>query len=292
MTSISAIQPATALCGIIGDPVEHSMSPAIHNAAFEATGQNFVYLAFRVARGQVGRVLDAMRVMDTFRGLSVTIPHKMEVVACVDELNETDAAIGSINTVINDSGRLRGFGSDGPGARKALLDKGISTAGEDVVIFGSGGAARAIAFDLAFHATPRKIVLIGVIEAEVTALAADLNRKSGASATGLLRSDDVVASALGNPAIVINTSPVGMFPRVDERVIPARLLHKELRVMDIVYNPLETALLRDARAMGISTVSGIDMFIHQAAIQFKAFTGKDAPEDLMREVALERLLGR
>lgn len=291
MRSIAAISPSTQLCGIIGNPVEHSMSPALHNRAFGELNLDYVYLAFRVEPGNVARVLEGMRAMDNFRGLSVTIPHKVEVVSCVDEISEADAGIGSINTVINEGGRLRGLGSDGPGARQALLDQGIRPEGNRVVIIGSGGAARAIAFDLAFNAPPEKLTLMGVIEDELSRLVRDIADKTGIAIEGVPVSDASLSRVIGNSGLLINASPVGMYPKVDQSVIPPALLHPDLAVMDIVYNPLHTKLLTDAENKGLVTVSGLEMFVNQAVIQFESWTGRQAPKAAMREVVLQRLSG-
>jgi len=265
------------------------MSPAIHNSAFSELDLDYVYLAFKVESGNVSRVLDSMRVMENFRGLSVTIPHKLEVVAALDEISEVDRSIGSINTVINENGKLRGIGSDGPGARRALLDNGLNPAGSRVVIIGSGGASRAIAFDLAFNARPEKLTIMGVEAEELKQLTNDIADKSGADVEGCLVSEKSLAESIADSTILINATPIGMHPRVDCSAVPAELLHAKLGVMDIVYNPLSTKLLRDARSRGLVTVSGVEMFINQAVIQFESWTGLPAPKEKMRTVVLDRL---
>jgi len=152
MKAITDIGPHTGLCALIGNPVGHSMSPAIHNRAFAELGLDFVYLAFQVE--DVRSAVAGMRAFKSFRGMSVTIPHKVAILEHLDEVDEVDRGIGSVNTVLNEDGRLRGFGTDGPGALKALTDAGVRVAGKNVTILGSGGAARAIAFSLAATAKP------------------------------------------------------------------------------------------------------------------------------------------
>src|SRR5215470_1007966 len=192
MRSITDIGPGTTLCALIGNPVGHSMSPAIHNRAFAELGLDFVYLAFRV--DNVGTALAFMRSIDNFRGMSVTIPHKVSVIEHLDEVNEVDRGIGSVNTVVNDGGRLKGYGTDGPGALKALADAGVRVAGKNVTILGSGGAARAIAFSLAARAKAASIFLLGAIEPELKALARDLVRGTGARTTwGLIEPPTLAA---------------------------------------------------------------------------------------------------
>lgn len=289
MRSIASISPSTRLCGIIGNPVGHSMSPALHNRAFSELDLDYVYLAFQVEPGNVGRALDGMRAMRGFRGLSVTIPHKLEVVSCLDKISDADRGIGSINTIVNDGGCLRGLGSDGPGARQALIDNGLRPEGRRVVIIGTGGASRAIAFDLAFNARPEKLTLMGVVNAEISRLVNDLKERTDVEVEGVLVDDASLARAVGASEILINATPVGMSPRADNSVVPAEMLHAELGVMDVIYNPLSTKLISDAKARGLITVGGLEMFVNQAVIQFESWTGCKAPKAVMREVVLERL---
>ena len=287
MRSITDIGPQTALCALIGNPVGHSMSPAIHNRAFAELGLDYVYVAFRVE--DVRGAIAGMRALRGFRGMSVTIPHKVSIIKHLDEVAEVDRGIGSVNTVVNDDGRLKGYGSDGPGALQALTDAGVRVAGKHVTILGSGGAARAIAFTLATQAKPASLALLGVIEPELKALARDLVRKTDAKATCALLEPKALTSRLTATQVLIHCTPVGMHPKTKESVVPKALLHRDLAVMDIVYNPLKTRLLADAEARGLKTVSGVEMFVNQAVIQFELWTGKTAPRQVMRAVVLDHL---
>jgi shikimate dehydrogenase len=287
MKAITEIGPHTALCALIGNPVAHSMSPAIHNRAFAELGLDYVYLAFRVE--DVGTAVAGMRALTSFRGMSVTIPHKVSIIKHLDEVDEVDRRIGSVNTVVNDGGRLKGFGSDGPGALKALADAGVRVAGKNVTILGSGGAARAVAFSLAATAKPAALFLLGVIEPELKALTRDLVRKTGAPATCALIEPRTLAARLADSQVLIHCTPVGMHPETKASVVPKALLHRDLAVMDIVYNPLRTKLLADAEARGLKTISGVEMFVNQAVIQFERWTGKKAPHQVMRAVVLRHL---
>jgi shikimate dehydrogenase len=285
--SIADINPTTQLCAVIGNPVSHSLSPAIHNRAFQELGLDFVYLAFRVE--DVGSAVAGMRALENFRGLSVTIPHKVAIIGHLDEVAEVDAQIGSVNTVVNEAGVLRGFGSDGPGARQALAEEGVEVAGEPVLILGSGGAARAIGFDLAHHATPSSLNILGVVEDELEDLVRDLKEKTGVDATGELLGDRSLERAIVESRVLIHATPVGMHPREDATLVPPDWMHADLAVMDIVYNPYETRLLKDARARGIKTIPGIEMFVNQALLQFEAWTGERAPRQAMKQVVLDHL---
>ena len=287
MRSIADVNPNTRLCAVIGNPVAHSLSPAIHNRAFQELGLDFVYLAFRVE--DVRSALSGMRALENFRGLSVTIPHKVAIIEHLDQVAEVDAQIGSINTVVNEAGMLRGFGSDGPGARQALVDGGVEMAGEPVLILGSGGAARAIGFDLAHRAAPSSLVILGVVEDELETLVRDLTERTGVNATGELLSDRSLERWIAESRVLIHATPVGMHPREEECLVPPEWMHAGLAVMDIVYNPYQTRLLKDARDRGIKTVPGIEMFVNQALLQFEAWTGERAPRQVMKQVVLDHL---
>jgi shikimate dehydrogenase len=286
LRSITDITPRTRLCALIGNPVAHSLSPAIHNRAFAELGLDYVYLAFRVE--DVRAAVAFMRGSETFRGMSVTIPHKVSIIKQLDEVAEIDRRIGSVNTVVNEGGRLKGFGTDGPGAYKALMDAGVQLTGKTVTILGSGGAARAIAFTLA-AAQPAALFLLGIIEPELMALTRDLARKTGVKVTGALLEPKTLQARLADSQVLIHCTPVGMHPKTNVSVVPKSLLHRNLAVMDIVYNPLTTKLLADAHARGLTTISGVEMFVNQAVLQFELWTAKTAPHDVMREVVLRHL---
>jgi shikimate dehydrogenase len=287
MRSMADVNPNTQLCAVIGNPVSHSLSPAIHNRAFQELGLDFVYLAFRVE--DVKSAVAGMRALENFRGLSVTIPHKVAIIEHLDEVAEVDEQIGSINTVVSEGGKLRGFGSDGPGARQALVEGGVEVEGEPVLILGSGGAARAISFDLAHHAAPSSLVLLGVVEEELEALTRDLGERTGVEVTGEPLTGRSLERRIAESRVLIHATPVGMHPREDESLVPTERMHADLAVMDVVYNPYQTRLLRDAEARGIKTIPGIEMFVNQALLQFEAWTGERAPRQVMRQVVLDHL---
>jgi shikimate dehydrogenase len=277
----------TQMCAVIGNPIAHSLSPAIHNAAYEKLNLDFVYLAFRV--NDLQSALKGMRVLENFRGMSITIPHKIEAVKYIDQIAEVDRAIGSINTVVNENGKLLGFGTDGPGALKALTDADVDIDGQNVLMLGSGGAARAIAFTLAQKTRLQKLTILDIDEMMLKGLTRDL--KSGTQArivSNLLKHDNLTA-ATKTADIIIHCTPVGMHPNEDVSLIPTRLFRPGQVVFDIVYNPLETKLLFEAGSCGLKVISGVDMFINQAVLQFEQFTGVDAPIEIMRKVVMEHL---
>jgi len=277
----------TQLCVVIGNPISHSLSPAIHNAAFEHLGLDFVYLACPVE--DVKGAMAGMRAIENFRGMSVTIPHKIEVMKYMDEIAEVDRHIGSINTVIHENGKLIGLGTDGPGALKAFADRGIDLDGKNILMLGAGGAARAIAFSLAMNTKLNELSLLDVNEPLLQGLKADLESGTKAAIRSGLLTEALIAAEMKTADIIIHCTPIGMHPKVDASLIPPELFRAGQVVFDIVYTPLETKLLRDAKASGLQTIPGVEMFINQAVLQFERFTGGAAPVEVMRRVVMERL---
>lgn len=287
MRSIRSISSNTQFCAVIGNPIAHSLSPAIHNAGFEELDLDFVYVACRVE--DVKSVLTGMRALNNFRGMSVTIPHKVEAMKYLDEIADVDISIGSINTVINEKGRLFGMGTDGPGALKAIVDAGVEIEDKNILILGSGGAARAISFNLIRNAKLEELVILDIDKTLLKQLAADLQTDTNTTIKSELFNDDSLAAAMKNADVIIHCTPVGMHPKEDASLIPAELFRPGQVVFDIVYTPLETKLLAEARAGGLKVISGDEMFINQAVLQFEKFTGVAAPVEVMRQVVMEKL---
>lgn len=280
------IDAHTGFCGVIGNPVEHSLSPAIHNAAFQQLRLNLVYLAFRVEA--IGEAIGGLRALGGFRGASVTIPHKVSSLPFLDEIDPTARHIGAINTIVAKQGTLVGYNTDATGALRALRGGVGSLAGKRVVMVGSGGAARAIAFALAGESGLTGLTLLGVDANERSLLAADLRSKTSLSVEEAHLDEGVLAKILPVSQILIHCTPIGMSPKIEGTCVPASLLHAGLAVMDIVYNPRETQLLKDARQAGCITIPGLEMFLHQAVAQFELWTNHTAPADIMRAVLESR----
>lgn len=287
MKNIRSISTRTQLCAIIGNPVTHSLSPAIHNAAFAELGIDFVYVAFRVEN--VKHALAGMRALKNFRGMSVTIPHKIDAMSHVDEIADVDLNIGSINTIINENGKLIGMGTDGPGALKAILDAGVEIADKRILMLGSGGAARAIAFTLARKTSLKELLILDINEPLIKKLANDLTAGTEADIKSGLLTDVKLADAMETADIIVHCTPIGMNPKEGVSLVAKKLFRPGQVVFDIVYTPLETKLLSDAKACGLKVISGVEMFINQAVLQFEKFTGEKAPIDVMRQVVYEKL---
>ncbi|MHB8973336.1 MAG: shikimate dehydrogenase [Pirellulaceae bacterium] len=282
------INAKTQVCAIFGHPVGHSLSPEIHNAAFQALGLPYVYVAHDVQPGSVVRALDGIRVLG-YRGLSITIPHKIEALDGVDEVDETARTIGCINTVVNENGRLLGYNSDGRGAVNALRESGADPQGSRTVVVGSGGAARAVAVTIACEAPPEKLTLLGIDDAELARLATDVRHQGRSVVQHEHLNDDSLAKALADADLLLHCSPVGMHPHEGHSLVPAHLLRSSVAVFDAVYNPRRTQLIQDAERAGCQTILGLEMFLGQAFVQFELWTGQPAPRDVMRKVVEAKL---
>ena len=280
------ISGKTKVCGVIGDPIEHTLSPVMHNAAFEALKLDYAFLAFKVKPAGVADAVDGMRALN-IRGLNVTMPHKSTVISHLDRVDLSAQIVNSVNTILNKENLLFGFNTDGVGALKALKENGVELKGRKVLLLGAGGAARAIAYTLAKEADQLAVLNRTIKPAQNLAklLEKAVNKKIE---VGSLSSSDIERN-LHDSDILINATSVGMKPNADQSPVNPKLLRSRLAVMDIVYNPLETKLSTDAKAAGAKVVSGVEMLIYQGAASFEIWTGKSAPVEVMRQAALNYL---
>jgi len=284
--SNSIISGRTRLCGVIGNPIEHTMSPAMHNAAFAQMGLDYVYVTFKVKKEGLGRAIDGMRGLN-IRGLSVTIPHKVAVIPLLDKLDLLAEKIGAVNTIINDDGVLTGCNTDAGGFLQALLARGIEPKGKKIVILGAGGASRAISFILVERGAHLAILNRRLERAE--ALAGRLSSFFSREVKTMELVEANLNGALLEADILVNTTSVGMTPNINETPVPAKLLKAGLIVFDIVYNPIKTRLLKEAKEADAETISGVDMFVWQGVLAFERWTGQKAPLDLMKREVIKAL---
>ena len=282
------ISGKTKICGLIGDPVEHTMSPVMHNAAFDKLGLDYAYLPFRVSPEELPQAVSGLKALNA-TGFNVTIPHKVAVMPLLDELDPLAEKIGAVNTVVNNNGMLRGYNTDASGFLQALLERGVEPEGENIVLLGAGGAARAIAYILA----ERNVHLAILNRREeldwAEAIAANIRKDLGKDIKVFELLPDYLAAALEPADILVNATSVGMSPAGGVSPVPAQLIKSGLVVVDIVYNPVRTKLLQDAAVAGAVTVEGLDMLVWQGALAFEKWTGQKPPFDLMKEVALNEL---
>jgi len=280
------ITPETEVYGVIGDPIAHSFSPLIHNAAFQQLGLPKVYLPFRIPREQLTGFLEDARELG-IRGLSVTIPHKEAVLKSVGKLDRAARGVAAANTILFEEGELSGFNTDYRAAMDSLaaaLEVPEAEAssrflqGRTAMVLGAGGAARAIAYGLIRRGAD--VVLASRTSQRAEALAKFLG----------CRAVDWTSRHNHSIDILVNCTPLGMHPNVDETPVEKHHLKPSMLVFDTVYNPESTLLVKDARSRSCTVVTGVEMFIRQAALQFKLFTGQEPPTDLMRDV-LRRAIG-
>jgi len=262
-----------ALFGVFGDPISHSLSPVMHNKAFTFSGYNGVYFPFSV--NAIGEAVSAMKTLG-MRGASVTLPHKIRVMEYLDKIDVMAERIGAVNTILNQDGILTGYNSDAMGAVSALTER-RSLESQRVAIVGAGGAARAVGYSIV--ELKGNIIVVNRTAKHGEKLAADL----GGEFTPLSEIQNIDCD------ILINTTPVGMFPEVNETPVPGTFLNKHMTVMDIIYTPLQTRLLKEASAAGCETINGLPMFVYQGAFQFELWTGIQAPVEVMREAVSEAL---
>jgi len=282
------ISGRTKLCGIIGDPVEHTFSPAMHNAAFDKMSLDYWYVPFRVKKEDLARAIEGVRALN-IRGLNVTIPHKVTVMQFLDKLDPLAEKIGAVNTIVNDDGVLTGYNTDGSGFLQALLERGIEPRGKNVVVLGAGGASRAISFVLAEQGA-HLVILNRLLEFDWAVELADrLLMTFGGKVKALELVGENLAGALKEADILVNATSVGMSPNCDETLVTSDLLKSSLTVFDVVYNPVRTRLLIEAEKAGAQTITGVDMLVWQGALAFEKWTGVKAPVELMKEEVIKVL---
>ena len=282
------ISGKTKICALIGDPIEHTMSPVMHNVAFEKLGLEYVYIPLRVKAEELAQAVKGLKALNIC-GFNITIPHKVAVIPLLDGLDPLAEKIGAVNTVVSEDGSLRGYNTDAEGFLRALLERGIEPEGKNVVVLGAGGASRAISYILA-ERDARLTILNRKLELDwAVELARRLYEDFEKEVKALELRADYLAAVLQEADILINATSVGMSPDSDESPVPAELLKPDLVVFDIVYNPIRTKLLKEAKTAGGMTIEGIDMLVWQGALAFEKWTGQAAPFDLMRKEAVEAL---
>lgn len=272
--------------GIIGYPLGHSVSPAMHNAAFRELGLDYEYIPFEVEPADLGEALHGLRALH-IAGFNVTIPHKEVIVPLLDEVTKLARVIGAVNTVENQDGTLVGYNTDAPGFIESLReDAGFDPEGKRAVILGAGGAGRAVATILA-EVGAKEIVIADVIEEKARELAEYL----GSAMETTCKAAHLGDLDLAGVDLLVNATPVGMHPKVNDSPLPAgvKIKNKKLLVYDLVYNPADTKLLKTAKAAGCKICSGLGMLVRQGALAFTIFTGEEAPVETMWEAARKSL---
>ncbi|MFX1397587.1 MAG: shikimate dehydrogenase [Promethearchaeota archaeon] len=271
---------------LIGHPVEHSMSPTMWNPALDELGLDYVYIAYDVRPENLKHAIEGMRALG-IKGMNVTIPHKEAVIQYVDEVDEVSIKMGAINTIKNDNGILKAKNTDAGGARKALLDAGCTISDKNILFLGAGGVARSVAYVLSEDAN--RIIVTDIVEKSALSVANEIKENMGANIEGKLVNYKLLKNEIDGIDILINATPIGMHPKIDESPFPKELLHDGLFVFDVIYNPLETLLLKDASEKGCKTLGGLDMLVNQGVLAFEWWTGKSPNAALMKSKIIEFL---
>lgn len=276
----------TRIIGVIGHPIEHSMSPPMHNNAYEELNMDYVYVAFNVLPENIDTLIQSCKTMG-ITGLNVTIPHKTTIIPYLDEIDQTAQKIGAVNTIQFKNGIAKGFNTDGIGAIKSLQAH-TSLEGKNVLIIGAGGASKAISFTL-LNENINSLIIANRSKENANDLIENIKNQSNfenISYIDLEKCDEFIEEV----DIIINTTPIGMYPKHEvQPPIKTDKINEKHVVMDIIYNPLETKLLEKSRINGATTINGTSMLINQGLASFKIFTGCEASYESFEEALLNIL---
>ncbi len=286
MAKIKSFSGHTKTFCLIGHPVEHSMSPTMWNPALLELGLDYVYVAFDVHPDNLKKAVDAFRALD-IKGINVTIPHKENIIKYLDDIEPIAEKMGAINTIKNEDGYLTARNTDAGGAKKSLVDAGCAISGSNILIIGSGGVARALCYTLSEEA--EKIVLIDIIEEKAVNLAKEVKERMNSNIIGKMSNEAIIKEEIKNADILVNATSLGMYPKMDVTPVSKDLLHSDLFVFDVIYNPLETLLMKEANEMGCKTLSGLDMLVNQGVLAFEWWTGKEPNANLMKKKIIDFL---
>jgi shikimate dehydrogenase len=282
---------STQFIAIIGDPIEHSMTPIIQNAALRELGVNVANVAFRVTPDNLREAVMGARALGIL-GLMVTIPHKVPVMQYLDEVDPFGKMMGTVNLIhFHPERGAVGYNTDGYGAARGLEEEGVELKDSRVVLLGGGGAARCLAQKLCLEGAAQLTILNRTVS-RAEDIAAETERNTGVPPTVLELNEENLRDVLPEANLLVNATSVGMHPNENETPAPADALHKNLVVFDIVYNPLETVLLRDARRVGAKTVDGVGMLVYTNERAVQTCTGFTPDVQLMRKVCIEELQKR
>ncbi len=272
---------------LIGNPVEHSMSPKMHTTAFKEVGVNAIYVATKVEKNNLKTAVESIRALN-FLGANVTIPHKVAVMKFVDEIEPIARDIGAVNTIVNKEGKLIATNTDGLGFMRSMKEAGVKLKGINAVMVGAGGVARAISFNLLHEINQLKIT--DIKKKVIDSLVSNLKQRFGNKVTSFNLNGKNLKTELEKADLLLNCTPIGMFPKNKETPVPKEFLRKDLTVFDAIYNPIETLLIKNAKQIGAKTIGGSKMFLYQGVEAFELWTEKKAPIKLMETIINENLI--
>lgn len=276
----------TKVVGVIGHPIEHSMSPPMHNNAYKQLGMDYVYVAFHVLPENIGDLIKSCKTLNII-GLNVTIPHKTSIIKYLDEIDDTAEKIGAVNTIQFKNGVAKGYNTDGIGAIKSIQEH-IGLKDKKVLIIGAGGASKAISFTL-INENIKSLVIANRTKENALNLIENITGQSDFKEIHYSTIEDA-GKIIKDVDIIINTTPIGMYPKheVEPPIKTDNITDKHV-VLDIIYNPLETTLLKQAKLNGAKTINGTSMLINQGLVSFEIFTGFGASYESFEEALLDQL---
>ncbi len=278
--------PTNIIC-LFGHPIEHSMSPIMHNVAFKDLGLDYVYIAIDITPNSLKQAFEVVRALD-IKGANITVPHKETSLKFVDEISPLARRIGAINTIKNEKGWLIGRNTDASGAKKALKEADIDLNGKNIMILGAGGAARALAHS--FIEEANNLVIVNRSSNRGKRLASELTGAYHKKVLYKKFKNKIFENILPSIDILINATTIGMLPNIHLSPIPKIFLHEDLTVFDIIYNPLETLLMKEASEIGCRVLGGLDMLIFQGVLSFEWWTNKIPNIELMKKTILNELV--
>ncbi len=281
------VDSGTTLCCLLGDPVSQSPSPGMHNSGFRSINLNFIYLSFRVSEKELKNAIEGLKTLGA-RGFNITIPHKEAALKYVDRIDTISTDIGAINTVVNDDGELFGVNTDVEGFINPLKDNDIPLKNKKCLILGAGGAARSCITGLV-HEDCTDFVILNRHPERANQMTSYLKKKIDFDVNIDMMNRSNLDKNISDSDLVINTTPIGMYPHVGISPIPKILLREDLLVYDIVYKPVKTKLIEYAEMAGAKVIHGYEMLVSQAAGSFSLWTGSKAPMGVMRRTALQIL---
>lgn len=277
----------TSITGILGHPLGHTLSPVMHNKAFETLGMDFIYLAFDVHPQDLVTAIKALPALG-IKGVNITIPYKEKVIPLLDEIDSLAEKIGAVNTIVTEGHKLRGFNTDGSGFLISLQEEGFDPVAKNVLILGAGGSARAVSFSLA-SAGVQKITIVARDILKAEKLASDLNQYFHLTLE-VREFSSLSEVAVGEAHLIVNTTPLGMYPQ-ENTMPPIKLegFHRGQHCYDLIYNPFETKLMEEAKKRGLTVQNGVGMLVHQGAQAFSLWTGKTPPLEIMRQAVFDHV---
>jgi len=278
----SRVTGGTRVCAVIGDPIAHSLSPAIHNAAFKSLGMNLIYVAFRVRAKELPAAVRGMKALGVL-GINVTMPHKSHILPLLDQLEKHAKDIGAVNTVVRKDGEYWGYNTDGEAAAAALEQLG-SIAGRKAVVLGAGGAASSIIYQLSMQAA--SLTILNRTRSRASRLAAKARKWGRIPVESHVLNETNCRREVKRADLLINTLPVDIFPAFGDLLTRERLIRPDMLIMDANYRP-KTDFIAKANLAGAKAIDGLEMLVRQAALSFRLWTETEPPIDVMRDTAIE-----